>query len=177
MDATASLFRAIKDGSERDCRRLIEEEGADVHKKDSDVLSLTIGNKFYGYVMGASTIIVAADLGHVDIVELLLSKGANIHDRSNSGLSALMKASIYGHAKAIDVLLHHGSDIHEKNAMNFNCSSILYACLHSQMQVIQLLMSRGNSFDSIPYVYVYVYLYAYLYVNLNAYICFIACLL
>ena len=50
----------------------------DIHERDED---------------GRSSIILASRKGHVNIVELLLSKGANINDISNDGSTAISLSS------------------------------------------------------------------------------------
>ena len=72
------LINAVRDGDEVECARVLELQNADIHKKDNN---------------GRSSIIHASYHGHVNVVELLLSKGANISDKANDGRSSIIHAS------------------------------------------------------------------------------------
>ena len=65
---------------------------------------------------GDSFLMLASRHGHLSIVELLLSKGANIHDKSTTnGYSSLLLASRQGHLKIVELLLSKGANIHDKD--------------------------------------------------------------
>ena len=49
------------------------------------------------YNVGGSSIILASRVGHLNTVELLLSKGANINDKDNDGTSSIIVASREDH--------------------------------------------------------------------------------
>jgi len=55
-------------------------------------------------------ILLAADVGNVEIIELLLNAGAKLIARDEMGLTALTIAAIRGHTKAVDFLLRQGAD-------------------------------------------------------------------
>ena len=145
LKSTANLIRAIKNDNEAECRRILETEQVDIHKKDSEIPELDID---YHYIRRSSPIVIAADIGNSNIVEILLENGANINDTDEHGLTLLMKASIYNNTNVIELLLSKGVDIHAQN-MN-GATAILYASLHSQKDAIQLLMANGASiYDTI----------------------------
>jgi ankyrin repeat protein len=145
LKSTANLIRAIKNDDEAECRRILETECVDIHKKDSEITELK--NEPY-HIRAASPIVIACDVGNYNIVEMLLENGANINDTSERGLTPLMKASIYNHINVIELLLSKGVDIHEQNSNG--ATAILYASLHSQKDAIQLLMANGASiYDTI----------------------------
>jgi ankyrin repeat protein len=144
-DPNANLIRAIKNNNEAECRRILETEQIDIHRKDSEIPELQHDSD---YIRAASPIVIACDVGNSNIVELLLANGANINDTSASGLTSLMKASIYNHVNVIELLLSRGADIHEQN--NYGATAILFASLHSQKAALQLLMTNGASiYDTI----------------------------
>ena len=143
--STANLIRAIKNDDEDECRRILETECVDIHKKDSEILELK--NEPY-YIRRSSPIVIACDVGNANVVEMLLANGANINDTDEQGLTPLMKASLYNYTNIIELLLSKGVDIHDQN-MN-GATAILYASLHSQKDAIQLLMANGASiYDTI----------------------------
>jgi ankyrin repeat protein len=56
----------------------------------------------------------SADAGYIDaieVIELLLSRGARIDDRDDRGRTALMMAAELGHDEVVDALLGHGADV------------------------------------------------------------------
>ena len=60
---------------------------------------------------GSTPLIFAAFYGNHDIVQALLSHGANPNARDNSGITALTRASVKGHTAIVDMLLDAGADI------------------------------------------------------------------
>ena len=140
LKSTANLIRAIKNDNEAECRRILETEQVDIHKKDSEIPELDID---YHYIRRSSPIVIACDVGNSNIVEMLLENGANINDTDEHGLKPLMKASIYNNTNVIELLLSKGVDIHYQN-MN-GATAILYASLHSQKKAIQMLIANGAS--------------------------------
>jgi hypothetical protein len=143
LKSTANLIRAIKNDNEAECRRILETECVDIHKKDSEIPELK-----NDYIRRSSPIVIAADVGNANVVEMLLANGANINDTDEQGLTLLMKASLYNYTNIIELLLSRGLDIHDQN-MN-GATAILYASLHSQKKAIQMLMANGASiYDTI----------------------------
>jgi ankyrin repeat protein len=55
----------------------------------------------------------AANSGHNEIIDLLLSNGANINDKNNDGYTVLMKA--LNHYDTLKYLIDNGADINAKN--------------------------------------------------------------
>jgi hypothetical protein len=140
LKSTANLIRAIKNNNKDECRRILETEQVDIHRKDSEIVELENEHQY----IRSSPIIIASDIGNSNILNLLLLHGANINDTDEYGTTALMKASIYNHINIIKLLLSKGVDIHEIN-INNGATAILYACLHSQKESIQLLLANGAS--------------------------------
>ena len=59
-------------------------------------------------------------MGHADVVGLLLTKGANMHDKvllpsSMVGLTSLMLASHQGHLNVVEMLVSKGANIFIKS--------------------------------------------------------------
>ena len=75
------------------------------------------------------------------LVELLLSKGANIHDKDNDGSSSIILASGRGHADVCELLLSKGADIHDKDKDGY--SSILGALKYSTYNSTNSTISRA----------------------------------
>ncbi len=75
------------------------------------------------------------------MVELLLSQGANIHDRENNGHTPIVVACAMGHLPVVELLISRGADIQDKN--NFGQSSIVVAACEGHLSVVKLLLSKG----------------------------------
>ena len=51
-----------------------------------------------------TALVVAAEYGHCEIVEILLKSGANVNAQCDGDLSALYLASVEGHHEIVDIL-------------------------------------------------------------------------
>jgi hypothetical protein len=93
--AGRSLLEAVKAGDIDECRVLLAIEGVDIHIKDSP-----------GYPnWGWTPMLWACLKGRMDILEYLVSKGANIHDKNSHGWSCLMRACENGYMNIIEYLV------------------------------------------------------------------------
>jgi ankyrin repeat protein len=61
-----------------------------------------------------SALIHAADEGHVDIVSLLLDRGARIDQTAKFGDNALHHASANGHQEVVKLLVARGADVNAR---------------------------------------------------------------
>ena len=95
----------------------------------------------------SSSIIEASRRGYLSVVELLLSKGANVNDKNNYGYSSIIEASTHGHVSVVELLLSKGANISDKNNDGF--SSIIYASLHGHVSVVELLLSKGADINDV----------------------------
>jgi ankyrin repeat protein len=61
--------------------------------------------------------LVCAALGdHPDVMEYLLSKGADIEQKDDSGGTALVAAASCGHLKSVEFLVGKGADVNARNS-------------------------------------------------------------
>jgi ankyrin repeat protein len=56
-----------------------------------------------------SPLFSAAQGGHLNVVKLLVKKGANIHQDSDQGVNPLHKAALEGHQEVVDYLMSKGA--------------------------------------------------------------------
>ena len=92
---------------------------------------------------GYSFLMLASKQGHLDIVGMLLSKGANIHDKDTTdGYSSLMIASQEGCLSVVELLLSKGANIHDKTTTH-GYTSLMIASQQGHMSVVELLLSKG----------------------------------
>jgi ankyrin repeat protein len=91
-----------------------------------------------GYMGGGQTALILAALSkHVDVVELLLVKAANISLTNNRGATALMAG--VGSKALIRVLLDHGADVNAQD--NDGRTALMRAYTHADE--LQTLLDRG----------------------------------
>ncbi|KAK2716177.1 hypothetical protein QYM36_010677, partial [Artemia franciscana] len=58
---------------------------------------------------GRPLLVFAADYGHADILEFLLSRGASIDEKDKHGITALLAAIWEGHTACVKLLLEKGA--------------------------------------------------------------------
>ncbi|XP_026474601.1 ankyrin repeat domain-containing protein 17-like isoform X4 [Ctenocephalides felis] len=80
--------------------------------------------------------------GHDDLVELLLSRGADIEHRDKKGFTPLILAATAGHDKVVDILLTHNADI-EAQSERTKDTPLSLACSGGRYEVVELLLNRG----------------------------------
>jgi ankyrin repeat protein len=62
---------------------------------------------------GGTALIYAANHGY-EMVEALLTKGADVNAKANNGSTALMAAAQTGHIEIVEALLARGADVNAK---------------------------------------------------------------
>ena len=116
-----ALVGSIIRGDLDECRRQIELGGSDIcHCKDWN---------------GDSPMILASRLGLVDIVQLLLSKGADVNDTDNDDRSSIMWACREAHVDTVKLLLTLGANYHKKDNAGHTCLSL--ACMSSKFKYVE----------------------------------------
>ncbi|CAK1541290.1 unnamed protein product [Leptosia nina] len=80
--------------------------------------------------------------GHEELVELLLSRGADIEHRDKKGFTPLILAATAGHEKIVEILLNHGADI-EAQSERTKDTPLSLACSGGRYDVVELILNRG----------------------------------
>uniref|UniRef100_A0A8D8UUR8 Ankyrin repeat and KH domain-containing protein 1 n=1 Tax=Cacopsylla melanoneura TaxID=428564 RepID=A0A8D8UUR8_9HEMI len=80
--------------------------------------------------------------GHEELVELLLSRGADIEHRDKKGFTPLILAATAGHDKVVDILLNHVADM-EAQSERTKDTPLSLACSGGRYEVVELLLTRG----------------------------------
>jgi hypothetical protein len=89
----------------------------------------------------------AAYRGYINIVEMILDRGFDIHDKNNYGWTILHHASVSDHINIIEMLLERGFDT---NIKTNNSRTALHAAAHiGRMNAVELLLRRGIDIDDI----------------------------
>ncbi|POM67723.1 Hypothetical protein PHPALM_16221, partial [Phytophthora palmivora] len=89
---------------------------------------------------GAALRITATD-GHVDVVSLLLERGADVADVNNLGRTALHDAVSNGQIKVISLLVEWGSDVAASD--NDGLTVLHHAVTSGSTEVVKLLLDRS----------------------------------
>ena len=84
---------------------------------------------------------IAAQEGHTDIVQYLISKGAPVNTHGIYGVNSLMYACWHKHADTVRILLDNGAD---PNIQDQNNNTALHIACYRQMTVgVELLLAYG----------------------------------
>ncbi len=68
--------------------------------------------------MGLSPLMMAAALGHLELVKYLVDLGANIHALSRGGMNALLYAIEYRHPQIVEFLISRGAEWDQVDQLN-----------------------------------------------------------
>ena len=89
----------------------------------------------------STSLYIAAQAGHVEIVEMLLAAKADIHSRDDKGMTPLHGAASNGRAQTLEYLISSGADI---GAVSKQGATPLYlAAKNGHTEVIRALIAAG----------------------------------
>jgi ankyrin repeat protein len=131
---TTALHKVASTGRIDSCRLLLARDSNLVHLRD---------------VNECTPMMLAARVGHIDIVRLLLEHGADVNAISKLRSAALIAASLHNHVEVVDCLLKAGADV---NATDSNGYCALMAAVEGEcmaLPVVQLLLDHGANVDGI----------------------------
>ena len=116
-----------------------------------------------GQEYGCTALMEASGSGNADLVEYLISKGADVNDENKYNPHALLIACWGRHLGVMEVLLKHGAyvDATQMGADSGEDTSLNIACQRGNMDMIRLLlkygadMNRYNREDLSPFITAY----------------------
>jgi len=88
-----------------------------------------------------TALMLAADQGHVKVVQMLVAQRSNVNARDSDGKTALIVAAARGYADIVQLLLQRGADINAKD--RFENTALRNAEKYGGPEVTQLLRSAG----------------------------------
>lgn len=98
------------------------------------------------YLGGPTLLNLLAQRGQIDVLRLMLSRGADPDSVGDSRMTALMSAAMTGQLAAVDVLLEHGANPNLRDAVGRTASEI--ASINEYAAVVDRLSRRPNVFGA-----------------------------
>ena len=128
--ATALILAAFS-GQVKACRYLIE-QGISVGAADDN---------------GFTALMTACESKNasLELVDLLVTKGAKVNAKSGRNATALMAAAKLGHRTIVEYLLQHGASVDLQNNQGVN--ALIWAADQGHAQIVQVLLAAGANPD------------------------------
>lgn len=124
--SSEEIFKAAAEGDLAKVQALIEKNPELVKARDEEASTPLHG---------------AAAAGHIEIVEYLLSKGADIDARNNANQNPLLYAAYNGRAPVVRLLLDKGADF--KQPDRYGRTILHYPVREGHRDVVEILMKNG----------------------------------
>jgi ankyrin repeat protein len=125
-------MKAVRSGDAEECIWILNSK-----KKEKKIDIIHARDRY----LGNSSILIASEVGRLNIVEILLSSGANVNDIDKSGYSPLHLACEKGHVDIALLLLSRGAKVNNKNTRGW--SPLWMACFNGHVHIVELLLTRG----------------------------------
>ncbi|MGB6065389.1 MAG: ankyrin repeat domain-containing protein [Desulfomonilaceae bacterium] len=135
---------------------LLLKKGADPNFRPKHQGSMTLGGRLkriFGKSdpeantqHGDSPLMVAVSAGHVQIVELLLDKGAEIEETDTDGNTSLMKAARTGHLDVVQLLLRKNANANRTNSNGD--TALILAAGEGHVDIASSLLKKGAAANS-----------------------------
>nr|WP_240795551.1 ankyrin repeat domain-containing protein [Aquibacillus halophilus] len=138
------LLRVVSDGDVEKVKKLLSSANYDVNEL------IVIHEESYADLR---LIDRAAENGHLEIIRILISYGADQQLVDTAGFNALIYAVIGGHIEVVDYLLAQGADINfvvkDRSPHNLigGKTPLFYAVIHDNLEMVKLLVERGASLN------------------------------
>ncbi|CAL5354994.1 unnamed protein product [Camellia sinensis] len=143
------LLKALSLRNE-DCRSLLHVAASSAHPKVVKILSAadpSVTGINSADEEGWAPLHSASSSGNVEIVEILLSSGADVNLKNNGGRTALHYAASKGWLKIAEILLSHGANINLKDKVG--CTPLHRAASTGNSELCELLIEEGAEVDAI----------------------------
>lgn len=96
---------------------------------------------FDNIVYGASALWCAVFSGNLDIVKLLVQRGAQVNHETRSKSTPLRAACFQGRLDIVKYLVHHGAIVNMTN--NFNNTCLMISAHRGHKEIVEFLLVEG----------------------------------
>ena len=104
---------------------------------------------------GRTALHLASENNHIEIVNLLLTRGAKMEATSDGYWTSLLNAAQNGHENVVDLLLKANADVNARTSSGMTC--LHWAAEHGHLKVVQRILKEQKAlknpkdgFDSTP---------------------------
>ncbi|MEW6351608.1 MAG: ankyrin repeat domain-containing protein [Thermodesulfobacteriota bacterium] len=124
---------------------------ADVSGGNPEIVALLV-NKGLGAVPNSGAqqrplLASACNWGRVEVVKLLLAKGADVNETGPGGASPLILACSEGQTEVAKVLLENGADVNQRDAEGR--TALIGATWRGELEAVKLLLSYGADVNAV----------------------------
>jgi uncharacterized protein len=95
----------------------------------------------------ATPVLAATQGNHVDVVRLLIARGANVNAQDEQRDSAFLLASASGYTDIVQATLAAGADLASTN--RFGGTALIPACHYGHVETVRLLLTTGIAVDHV----------------------------
>ena len=92
-------------------------------------------------IEGCTPLWAAALGGHLDVVELLIERNAEVDGRILSNATPLRAAAFHGYLDIVSCLVEHGADVNA--GQSFGSTPLMITCYNGHMNVVTYLVEHG----------------------------------
>jgi ankyrin repeat protein len=93
-----------------------------------------------------SALMVASGLGCIDVVRLLIEKGADVNAKEPGGDTPLYSASMAGRYQVVELLLDKGAEVNSNS--RDGTTALMSACQTGHTEVVNLLLDKGADMNA-----------------------------
>ncbi|KAA3676297.1 uncharacterized protein DEA37_0009710, partial [Paragonimus westermani] len=133
QDGQTCLIAACRNGHKEVAEYLIDVCGADVEQ-------VGVVEFESEQVEGVPPLWCAAAAGHLPVVELLVSRGADVNRTTITNSTALRAACFDGHERVVRFLVDHGANVEIPNRHGHTC--LMISCYRRHDQIVEFLLDR-----------------------------------
>jgi len=96
--------------------------------------------------LGVTSLWIAAQKGHLEVVKLLLERGALIEAKNSKNITPLLVAAEEGRFEVVKLLLEKGALIEAKNSNK--ATPLWMAAQNGHLEIVALLLEKGAAVDA-----------------------------
>lgn len=130
------FFWEVKEGNLNKVKSILEKRPDLVNFKQDSYATYWVRYR------GWTALHIAALNGHIDVVEFLVAKGADVNAKNKSNATPLHFAALVGQKGVVEILLANGADIHAKD--NNGKTPLDMAAQKDHKVVVDLLSKHGG---------------------------------